>query len=80
MIWFWGSVGLHLSVGFPYLLSGLLAPLWAVGILMVIWGALAVLLVRTKSQGPRDLWAPLLAAAIWLTVMGVREPLFGWTA
>lgn len=80
MIWFWVSVALHLTVGFPYLFSGLLAPLWAVGVLMVIWVALAVLLVRTRSEGPRDLWAPVLAAAIWLGAMSAGDALLGWSA
>jgi hypothetical protein len=80
MLWFWGAVGLHLVVGFPYLFAGLLAPLWAVGVLVLIWVALAVLLVRTRSQTPRDLWAPVLAAAIWLGAMSLGENLLNWSA
>lgn len=80
MIWFGSAVVLHLVIGFPYLFSGLLAPLWAVGILVAIWLALAVLLVRTRSNGPRDLWAPVLGAAVWLAVMGAGDNLLGWSA
>ncbi|HEY7874636.1 MAG TPA: hypothetical protein VIG64_05895 [Actinomycetota bacterium] len=80
MIWFWVAIVLQLVVGFFYLLSGLLAPLWAVGVLVAAWIALSVLLIRTRSQGPRDLWAPVLAAALWLGAMAAGEHLLGWNA
>ena len=80
MIWFWAAALLQLVIGFPYLFSGLLAPLWAVGVLVLIWLGLSVLLVRTRSNGPRDLWAPVLAAALWLAAMSAGEGLLGWSA
>ena len=80
MIWFGAAVVLHLVIGFPYLFSGLLAPLWAVGILVAIWVALGVLLIRTRSNGPRDLWAPVLGAAIWLAALNAGDGLLGWSA
>lgn len=80
MIWFWASVLIHLVVGFPYLFAGLLAPLWAVGVLVAIWIALGVLLIRTRSESPRDLLVPVLAAAIWLGAMSLGDGLLGWSA
>lgn len=80
MIWFWIAIAMHLTFGFPYLFSGLLAPLWAVAILVLIWLALGVLLVKTRGNSPRDLWAPVLAAAIWLGAMSAGDALLGWSA
>lgn len=78
MIWFGVAVVLHLIAGFFYFLAGLVAPLWAVGILVVIWIALGVLLIRTRNNGPRDLWAPALAAALWLGAINAGDRLWGW--
>ena len=80
MLWFWGSVLIHVALGFPFLFAGLIAPLWAVGILVAIWIALGVLLIRTRNNSPRDLWAPVLAAAIWLAAMSLGEGLLSWSA
>jgi hypothetical protein len=80
MIWFGVAVALHLALGFFYFLSGLVAPLWAVGVLVAIWVALGVLLIRTRSNGPRDLWAPVLAAAIWLGAINAGDRLLDWSA
>ena len=80
MIWFGIAAALHLALGFFYLLSGLVAPIWAVGVLVAIWIALGVLLVRTRSNGPRDLWAPVLAAAIWLGAINAGDRLLDWSA
>ncbi|ALU41042.1 hypothetical protein AS188_03760 [Kocuria flava] len=52
----------HLVVGFYYLASGLMAPLWAVVLLAVWW----VLLV------------PVAAAATWFGVMAFGSSVLGW--
>ena len=78
MIWFGAAAVLHLVIGFPYVFSGLLAPLWAVGVLVAIWLALGVLLIRTRANSPRDLWAPFLGAAIWLAAINAGNGLLGW--
>jgi hypothetical protein len=78
-----GWIGLlaHLPVGIWYLSSGLVAPVWAVALLLVIWLALlalAIYLLRTRPA-----WAlvvPVLAVAIWLAVLTAGGEWLGWTA
>jgi predicted PurR-regulated permease PerM len=71
----------HLVVGFLYLSSGLVAPLWAVVLLFVIWAVLAwvgVRLVRRRSS--LVLLVPVVAAVVWFGVMTLCDVVLGWTA
>ena len=73
---------LQLLVLVPFTVgSGLLAPLWAVVALYVLWLAAAFLLVRTARHRP--LAAPLVPLAngllLWLTIT-LGERWLGWTA
>jgi uncharacterized membrane protein len=64
-----------------YLASGLLAPLWAIIGLMLVWVGLLVLAVRWLRRRP--FWViglPVLAAMVWFAVLTVGEQLLGWTA
>ena len=68
-------------VGFFYLASGLVAPLWAVIALMAIWIGLVVIGIIWFRRHPlRVLALPVAAAAIWWTVITLGERLLGWTA
>lgn len=64
-----------------YVASGLLAPGWAVAVLLVVWLALlavAVWLLRAR----RPLHVPLVPVAAWLIWFGVLtagEKWLGWT-
>ncbi|WP_448072012.1 hypothetical protein [Georgenia yuyongxinii] len=63
-----------------YLASGLMAPYWAVGMLIVIWLALFLLGVRWFRRRPfLVLLLPVVAVAVWFVLMVGGESLFGWT-
>jgi hypothetical protein len=78
--WFVGLAG-HLAVLVWYLASGLLAPLWAVIGLLVIWAAL--LIVGLRLWRTRPVWmlaVPVVAVLIWFGVISAGERFLGWTA
>ncbi len=77
----WVGLLLFLIVGWLYLLSGLLAPPWAVGILWVVWLIMLVAIARAWRTRPwRVLAAPVVAYAIWAAVMLAGDFFLGWTA
>ena len=80
MIWFWIALVLHGAVGFAYAASGLMAPLWAVAALGVVWLLLAIGLIRVRPEGPRALMVPIFAAGFWLLAMFLGDRLLDWTA
>lgn len=70
-----------LVVGFVYVTSGLVAPLWAVAGLMIFWVVLVVLGLRWFREHPWRLLAlPVVAVLVWFTVLTLGERLLGWTA
>ena len=70
----------HLVAGFYYLASGLLAPLWAVLLLLVVWAVLAWVGARlVKRRSYLVLLVPVVAAAVWLGVMSLGGAVLGWT-
>jgi hypothetical protein len=78
-----GWIGLLalLPVGFFYLSSGLVAPLWAMIVLWIIWFALFGLGVYLLSRKPAWILAlPVLAFGIWFGALSAGEAWLGWTA
>ena len=72
---------LHLVVGIFYLSSGLVAPAWAIAVLLLWWVLLAVLLSRLALRG--SWWTPavpVVAFASWWLVLTLGERFLGWTA
>ena len=73
---------LYLATGvFPYLASGLVAPLWGIVVLYVGW--LLGLWVTVSLLRQRSAWAlamPAAALAFWWVVITLGESVFGWTA
>ena len=68
-------------IGVFYLSSGLMAPLWAVVGLILIWIALVVIGIRWFRRHPlRVLALPVIAVLIWFAVLTLGERLLGWTA
>jgi hypothetical protein len=64
-----------------YAASGLLAPGWAVALLLVIWFVLlasAIWLLRTRRP-LHVLLLPVAAGVIWFGVMSAGENWLGWT-
>ena len=75
-------MALHAGVGFVYVVSGLVAPIWGVALLVAIWGGLSVILVRAlRDENPWPALAvPVSGAAAWFLVVQGLGTLFDWTA
>jgi hypothetical protein len=68
-------------IGVFYLSAGLLAPLWAVIGLVIIWVALIVIGIFWFRRHPlRVLILPVVAVIVWFGVITLGEQLLGWTA
>jgi hypothetical protein len=73
---------LHGGVAFIYLVSGLVAPLWGVVLLLVLWVGMSVYLVRALRRGNawQALAVPAAGAVLWFAVVQGLGTLFDWTA
>lgn len=73
---------LYLATGvFPYLASGLVAPLWGIVVLWIGWLVglwLAIIMFRRRS--PWTLAMPVLAIGYWWLIITLGERFFDWTA
>lgn len=73
---------LYIATGvFPYLASGLVAPLWGIAVLYVGW--LVGLWLTVRLYRRRSAWAlvmPLAALAFWWGIITLGESFFDWTA
>ena len=64
-----------------YVASGLLAPLWAMGGLLVLWLVLSIVAVRLHPR--HSAWAllvPVAAVVVLVAVLTAGQRLLGWTA
>jgi hypothetical protein len=78
--WWIGLVA-HLAAVVWYGASGLVAPAWAVAVLLVIWAVLlAVGLGLRKRQPYWMLLIPVLDAVIWFAGISAGEKFLHWTA
>ena len=71
----------QLLAGYLYLVSGLIAPGWAVVSLLLVWLMLTVLGIRLALR--RSYWmflVPVMATVTWVGVMWVGGAVLGWTA
>ena len=74
------SIALHLLALWPYAISGLAAPGWAVLALLVVWAALgAVLLQVHRVWGAVAAVVPLVAVVLWFGLITLGEAVLGWT-
>jgi hypothetical protein len=77
-------IGLVLYLGtgiFPYLASGLVAPLWGIAILYAGWLLGLWLTVRLfRGRSASALAMPVVSVAFWWVVVTLGESVFGWTA
>lgn len=75
-----GVVGLLAVLPF-YVSSGLVAPLWAIVLLLLFWAGLLVCAVRWFTRRP---WVvlvlPFVALAVWWGSLTLGEQLLGWQA
>jgi hypothetical protein len=72
---------LHLVMGVFVLSSGLLAPWWAVLLLVAVWVLLWIPIRRWRHDHPfRTMLVPFAMAAIWWAVITAGDVWLGWTA
>ena len=75
-----GVLGLLAVLPF-YVSSGLVAPLWGIAFLLLVWGVLAVLSLRWFTRRPWVvLLLPFVAAGVWFATLTIGEQVFGWQA
>jgi len=66
---------------FPYAASGLVAPWWAVGVLLALWLVMLVVTCRWFMPYPkRTLVLPVLALVVWIGVISAGGVFLDWTA
>ncbi|MEV4411999.1 hypothetical protein [Catellatospora sp. NPDC049609] len=71
----------HLVLLPYYLASGLVAPLWAVILLLAVWAALLFTAIHLWSARPFLVpLVPIAAVAIWFAAISAGETWLGWTA
>ena len=71
---------LQLVVGWFTAASGLLAPLWAIVVLGLIWAVAVVVLVRMARRRPiATPLVPVANAFLWWATMTAGETWLGWT-
>ena len=76
----WITGGLHLLALWPYAISGLAAPGWAVLSLLVLLALLGVVAVAVHRRwGGLAALVPLLAVGLWFLLLTLGEQLLGWT-
>jgi hypothetical protein len=74
---------LHLAVGYLIALSGLIAPMWVLVPLLLVWGLLAGQFIAITRRGQNPwlyLAVPGTAAALWLLAVPGLGTLLDWTA
>jgi hypothetical protein len=79
----WPFVGMAgmACVFFLYAASGLLAPWWAVVMLLVLWALALFVATAWWSLHPTWVpWIPVALAAFWFVAMNAGGALLGWTA
>ena len=79
----WPFVGMAgmAAAFFLYAASGLVAPYWAVGVLLVVWLVMLVITCRWFMPYPkRTLVMPPLAFAIWIGAITLGGVFLDWTA
>ncbi|MCR6032771.1 hypothetical protein GGQ22_15210 [Nocardioides sp. zg-579] len=66
---------------FPYAASGLLAPWWAVVLLVLVWLAFLVVACAWWTPHPDRLpWLGVGALVLWFALMNAGGAFLGWTA
>jgi hypothetical protein len=77
----WLGLVAHLATLVFYAASGLLAPGWAVALLLLVWLALLVLAIWLLRKRPAFVpLVPVGAWLIWFGVLSAGENWLGWTA
>jgi hypothetical protein len=81
IIAWWVGLAAHLVIGIWYAASGLVAPLWAVAVLLAIWVLVLIVGLRLRTRRPwLMLAAPVLDVVIWVAAISAGESFLDWTA
>jgi hypothetical protein len=81
IIAWWVGFAAHLVIGIWYAASGLVAPPWAVAVLLAIWVLVLIVGLRLRTRRPwLMLAAPVLDVVIWVAAISAGESFLGWTA
>ena len=77
----WIGLTLHGLLGVPYVLSGLLAPFWAVVALWTLWAGLLAVVVHQRTRRPVLVAVvPIVGLVFWVVAMWAGSMLFDWAA
>jgi len=77
----WLGVMVQGLLGGPYLLSGLLAPFWAVVILWTVWTALLAVAIRKRRERPMFVvLIPLISFLVLVAALLAGSAFLGWAA
>lgn len=75
------GLALHLTLGFLVLVSGLIAPMWAVALMGLAWvGALIYGAATWRGSIKKALVIPVVSWAGYIGVLMLGDALLGWTA
>ncbi len=77
----WLGLAGHLCTLPYYLASGLVAPLWAIIVLLLAWlGLLALALLAVRARSAWAIAVPVAAVALWWCAVTAGEIVLGWQA
>ena len=77
----WIGLLLFVGVGFLYMASGLVAPIWASTMLIGVWLVMLVMVIRIWKTRPwLVLASPIVAYLIWFLVIWAGDTFLDWTA
>jgi hypothetical protein len=71
---------LHIGMGVLILVSGLIMPYWAVGVLAVIWVIGLIVAIRGRARPSLVLAVPFAMLAIWILAAWGGDRFLDWTA
>jgi hypothetical protein len=71
---------LHAAMGALILVSGLIMPLWAVGVLATLWVVALIAAIRWRGRPARVFAVPVVMLAVWLGVAWAGDRFLDWTA
>lgn len=75
---------LHLAIGaVPFAVTGLVAPPWAVTVVLAYWATLlvvAIRLARDERRRPYVIAVPVVALIGWFAFVSFGGAVLGWTA
>ncbi|NNF64820.1 MAG: hypothetical protein HKN07_11275 [Acidimicrobiia bacterium] len=75
------GLALHLTLGFLVIVSGLVAPLWAVGMMGAAWLAAFVYgAINWRGSIKKALLIPIASWAVYVGVLTFGDAVLGWTA